>query len=206
MHMILEQARKRFAETMKNQFKNFSTDCRGMAGIEAAFIFPILIVVLLGLYEFTSAFTVNRKVTNSAAIIADLVTRHNRFILRGDITDYYNAVGMIMAPIPAANVRVELFGYRKSGATMSLVWSEDNGQGSSCGAAPATTNMGPLSVAGNDLVVARVCTTYSPILTDFWGTTFIPTSTLAIAETITERPRVSLTLTCYAATDGGAIC
>ncbi len=204
--MIKEHAKECLAETMENQFKNFRTDCRGMAGIEAAFIFPILIVILLGLYEFTSAFTVNRKVTNSAAIIADLVTRHNRFILRADITDYYNAVDMIMAPIPPADVRVELFGYRNAGGTMSLLWSEDNGQGGSCGGVPATANMGPLSVAGNDLVVARVCTTYTPVMANFWGTTFIPTPTLAVSETITDRPRVSAALTCYASVDGGAVC
>jgi Flp pilus assembly protein TadG len=186
---------------MKQILRKFKRDDRGMAAIEAAFCFPVLIILFVGMFELTSAISVNRRVTLAASVMADIVTRHNATILQTQIADYYNAAAMAMSPTPSANVRVELFGFRKVGASISQIWKSSNNLGSSCGGAPAVANMGPLMVSGNDLVVARVCTTYTPVMTSFWGV-----GTVAVSETITDRPRISAALTCYTTVVGGAVC
>jgi Flp pilus assembly protein TadG len=191
---------------MKKLLRKLKYDDRGMPAIEAAFCFPLLILMFISLFELTSAISINRRVTLAASVMADLVTRHNTSILKTEITDYYNAAEMAMSPTPSATVRVELFGYRKAGATISRIWKSNNGLGSSCGADPGIANMDPLMVSGNDLVVARVCTTYTPIMTSFMGTTFFPNPTLTVSETITDRPRISTALTCYDTVVGGAVC
>lgn len=193
-------------DSMKEMPRKFKVNEDGMPAIEAAFILPLLIMLFIGLFELTSAISINRQVTNAASAMADLITRHNSSILKAEITDYYNAPEMIMAPIPSSNVRIELFGYRKAGAVISQIWKTNNGKGSSCGGDPPTANMAPLMVSGNDLVVARVCTTYTPVTTAFLGTIFFPNPTLAVSETITDRPRISPTLTCYQTVEGGALC
>lgn len=50
---------------------------RGVTLVEFALVFPILILMFIGLVEFGEAFSVNRKVTNAASTVADLVSQEN---------------------------------------------------------------------------------------------------------------------------------
>jgi len=200
-------------KTMKSMLRKFLYETKGIAAIEIAFIMPALLILYFGLFDLTSLISVNRRVTYAASVVADLVAQNKTSVLKADIQNYYNASDMIMVPIPTSTVRVEVFGYRISGSTISQVWRTDNASGSSCGAAPSTAAMAPLMVAGNDLVVARVCTTYTPYAGNFkvnaagFGTYRILGDTaLTVGETIIQRPRSTLKLTCYNTTVGGAVC
>lgn len=191
---------------MRNKFKTFLRENKGIAAIEVAFILPVMLILYFGLFDITTLVSVNRRVTYSASVIADLVAQNRTSLLKSDIQNYFGASDMVMAPIPSAQVRVEVFGYRIAGSTISQVWKSDNAKGSSCGAAPSTTAMAPLMVAGNDLVVARVCTTVSLYASTFLGRSIVNASTFAIGESITQRPRSTLKLTCYQTVVNGAVC
>jgi len=191
---------------MKNKFKNFLQETKGIAAIEAAVILPFMFLLYFGLYDLTSVISVNRKVTYAASVVADRVAQNKTSILKSDIQNYFNASDMVMAPIPSAEVRVEVFGYRKTGSTIAQFWRTDNASGSACGAAPSTSAMEPLMFAGNDLVVARVCTTYTPFASTFLGHEILGEGSMAVGETIIQRPRSTLKLTCYNTTVGGAVC
>ena len=207
-HMFIETGK-----IMKCMFRKFLHETKGIAAIEIAFIMPALLILYFGLFDLTSLISVNRRVTYAASVVADLVAQNKTSILKADIQNYYKASDMIMVPIPSSTVRVEVFGYKISGSTISQVWKTDNAKGSSCGAAPSTAAMAPLMVAGNDLVVARVCTTYTPYAGNFkvnaagFGTYRILGDTaISVGETIIQRPRSTLKLTCYNTTVGGAVC
>ena len=191
---------------MKSKFRNFIGETRGIAAIEFALIVPFMLLIYFGLFDITALVSVNRKVTYAASVVADLVAQNKTSVLKGDIQNYFNAASMVMAPIPAAKVRVEVFGFRKSGSTISQIWKVDNGLSSSCGAAPPTSAMDSLMVAGNDLVVARVCTTYEIYAAYFLGHSIVNGSSFNIGESITQRPRSTLKLTCYNSVVGGAVC
>lgn len=193
-------------EIMKNQLGKFIRETRGIAAIEIAFILPFMLLIYFGLFDITALVSVNRKVTYSASIVADLVAQNKTSVLKSKLLDYYSAANLVMAPTPASAVRIELFGYRIAGSTISQIWKTNNGLATSCGPDPVTTNMAPLMVAGNDLVVARVCTTYSPYAANFLGHSIVNASTFKIGESITQRPRSTLKLTCYNTTVGGAVC
>ena len=191
---------------MTSKFKKFLGETRGIAAIEVALVLPFLLLIYFGLFDLTSLISVNRKVTYAASVMADLVALNKTSVLKSNIQDYYAAANMVMAPTPAASVRVEVFGYRISGVTITQAWKTDNAGGGSCGAAPSTAAMAPLMVAGNDLVVARVCTTYTPYASNFLGHAILGDTPLLVGETITQRPRSSLQLTCYNTAVGGAVC
>ncbi len=191
---------------MRNTFRKFLGETGGIAAIEVALILPFLLLIYFGLFDLTSVISVNRKVTYAASVMADLVALNKTSVLKSSIQDYYAAANMVMAPTPAASVRVEVFGYRISGATITQVWKTDNAAGSSCGAAPSTAAMAPLMVAGNDLIVARVCTTYTPYASNFLGHRILGNAAFQVGESITQRPRSSLQLTCYNTAVGGAVC
>jgi Flp pilus assembly protein TadG len=189
---------------MKNVHKKYWRDSRGAAAIEMAMIFPFMIFLYFGMADLTGLVSLNRKITYSADVIGDLVTRNSDAILKSEITDFYNATDLIMMPTPTANVRVELFGYRNTGTSASPViaqtWATNNGKGSSCGNAPPTGTMATLMTSGNDLILARVCTTYTPYVANFMGQSILGASTFKVTKMITRRPRGSLKLMCYQTT------
>jgi len=191
---------------MKSKLRKFIGETKGIAAIEFAFIMPFMILIYFGLFDITALVSMNRKVTYSASIVADLVAQNKTSMLKSKLSDYYSAANLVMAPIPASAVRVEVFGYRIAGSTISLLWKTNNGLSSSCGADPVTTAMAPLMVAGNDLVVARVCTTYEIYAANFLGHSIVNGSSFVISESITQRPRSTLKLTCYNTVVGGAVC
>ena len=191
---------------MKNTFRKFIGETKGIAAIEVAFILPFMLLLYFGLFDITALVSVNRKVTYSASIVADLVAQNKTSVLKSKLSDYYSAANLVMAPISSSAVRVEVFGYRIAGSTVSLIWKTNNGQATSCGTDPSTTAMAPLMVAGNDLVVARVCTTYVPSVANFLGHSIVNSSSFNIGESITQRPRSTLKLTCYNTVVGGAVC
>jgi Flp pilus assembly protein TadG len=191
---------------MTRNFRNFIGETKGIAAIEVALILPVLLVLYFGLFDLTSLISVNRKVTYSASVVADLVAQNKTSVLKNDIQNYFAASNMVMAPTPAAQVRVEVFGYRIAGSTISQVWKTNNSASGTCGAAPSTAAMAPLMVAGNDLVVARVCTTYTPYASNFLGYQILGDAPISVGETITQRPRSTLKLTCYNTVVGGSVC
>ena len=191
---------------MKNKLRKFIGETRGIAAIELAFIMPFMFLIYFGLFDITALVQVNRKVTYSASIVADLVAQNKTSMLKSKLTDYYSAANLVMAPISSSAVRIEVFGYRIAGSTVSQIWKTNNGQASSCGADPSTAAMAPLMVAGNDLVIARVCTTYEPSVANFLGHSIVNASSFSIGESITQRPRSTLKLTCYNTVVGGAVC
>lgn len=191
---------------MKNKLRKFIGETKGIAAIEFAFILPFMLLIYFGLFEITALVSINRKVTYSASIVADLVAQNKTSMLKSKLTDYYSAANLVMAPISSSAVRIEVFGYRIAGSTISQMWKVNNGQATSCGADPTTTAMAPLMVAGNDLVVARVCTTYAPYAANFLGHSIVNGTSFNIGESITQRPRSTLKLTCYNSVVGGAVC
>ena len=53
----------------------FGRDQRGLAAIEFAMIFPIMVLLFLGSVEFSQGLTVDRRVTQVASSTADLVAQ-----------------------------------------------------------------------------------------------------------------------------------
>jgi Flp pilus assembly protein TadG len=193
---------------MKIRNINFLRNETGLAAIEMAFIMPFMLFLYFGLVDATGLISLNRKVTAAAGATADLVAQSRTTILKTTVDDYYNATAMIMDPTPAANVRVEVFGFRDVKGTITKIWQTSSGTGPSCSlTAPSTATMKPLMTAGNDVIVARSCISYSPYVASFMGKTIMGASTFLLNQTIAVRPRSSLQLTCYQTTVlAGTVC
>jgi Flp pilus assembly protein TadG len=177
----------------------------GAAAIEFAFIMPFMLLLYFGLVDVTGLISMNRRVVSAAATMADLVGQQKTTILGGTITDQYNAAYVIMQPVQSANVRVEIFDFRTNAAgAIVQMWKTGNNLGPSCGAAPDTTGMANLMTAGNDVIVARVCATYYSTVASFMGTSIMGAASFNLSQSISVRPRSSLTLDCYATTVAAA--
>lgn len=192
---------------MMRLLAKFAKETRGVAAIEFALIVPFVILVYLGLFDLTSLITVNRKVTYSTSVVADLVTQNNTNVLRDQITDYYNAAEMVMDPVPISDVRIEVYGYRQIGGALVKMWDTDNGQGAACGA-PSTSGLTDLMADGNDMVVSQVCTEFTPRIATFIGEYLLGAPSFTVSQQIAQRPRQvgAAKLTCYVTNVGGATC
>lgn len=173
----------------------------GAAAIEFAFIMPFMLLMYFGLVDVTGLISMNRRVVSAAATMADLVGQQKTTVVGGTIADQYNAAYVIMQPVASTNVRVEIFDFRTNASgTIVQMWKTGNNQGPSCGAAPSTTGMSNLMTASNDVIVARVCATYSSTVASFMGTSIMGAASFNLSQAISVRPRSSLTLDCYATT------
>ncbi len=187
--------------------KGFVGQDEGAAAVEFAIILPFMLFVYFGLVDVTGLISLNRRIVSAAATMADLVTQQKTTVLASTITDQFNAAYVTMQPMASSQLRVEIFDYRYVGPTITLIWKMSNNQGPVCGPVPVTTNMAPLMTAGNDLVVARTCTTYSPAIAAFMGTNILTATSFTVRQAISARPRSSLQLNCYATTvAAGTLC
>ena len=204
--MLRIQTLKKQIDRMINK-QNFIRQDKGAAAIEFAFIMPFMLLLYFGLVDVTGLISLNRRIVSASATMADLVGQQKTSILASTIADQYNAVYVIMQPVAASNVKVEVFDYRLVGGTITQIWKTGNNQGPSCGAAPSTTNMTNLMTAGNDVIIARTCATYTPTVTSFMGTTILGATSFNLNQAMSVRPRSSLTLNCYATTvAAGTLC
>lgn len=178
---------------------------RGAAAIEGALILPFMLILYFCLQDFTALVTFNRKITSTSATVSDTIAQYQTSVTRSSITDIFNAVAMIMQPTPAANVRVNVFGYYLNGSTPTIRWQVTNGNGPTC-TAPDTTNFSTLMSSGNDIVVAVTCMNYTPWVATFLGTKLLGSTSFLLSQTIASRPRASSTLACYTTSTGTTAC
>lgn len=180
---------------MIRSFNTFIRNSRGVAAIEMAFIMPFLLFLYFGLIDLTAMISLNRKVTYAASAVADLVTQNATNVTSATIGDYFEAAELVMKPKKIEDVRVEIYQYRDVAGAITNQWSEKSTGGEDCDA-PDTSDMDTLMTDGNDLIVAVVCTTYTPYVATFLGDKILGATSFDMNEQIALRPRQSSTLDC----------
>jgi Flp pilus assembly protein TadG len=180
---------------MTGRIVSYLRDSRGMAAIEMAFIMPFLLFLYFGLVDVTALISLNRKITYAASVVADLVTQNDATVTAASIDDYFNAAKLVMKPTSISGVRIEVYQFRDVSGTITSQWNKKSTGGAGCGT-PATTGMASLMTDGNDVIVAAVCTTYSPYIATFLGNSILGATTFTMSEQIALRPRQSSTLAC----------
>jgi len=76
---------------------NLPADRRGLAAVEFAFILPVMMVMLFGTVEFSSAIAIDRKITLMARTLSDL-TSQALTVADSDLTNFFTASIAIMYP------------------------------------------------------------------------------------------------------------
>ena len=79
----------------------FVRDKRGVAAVEFAFIVPLMLVLLFGMIDTSSAVAVDRKVTIAARTISDLVSQATQ-VKDADLENYF-ALAVIQASLWAVH-------------------------------------------------------------------------------------------------------
>jgi len=87
-------------QKMSLRVRGLWTDRSGLAAVEFAMIFPIMVVLYFGVVEFSSAIAVDRKATQVARTLSDL-TSQSVSVADADLISFGQAAKAIMTPYPA---------------------------------------------------------------------------------------------------------
>ena len=171
----------------------FRRNDSGVAAIEMAFIFPVMLVLYFGLVDLTNLLSANRRVTLTSSTIADLVTQASASVTQNELDGYFNAASPIMDPFDSSAIGLEIFSYQvnTSSGDSELGWQYAK-SGTTCGSAPGiTSDMEDLMASGNGLVLARVCYQWQPITGKVAGV-----GAMQIEDQMILRPRQSNIIDC----------
>jgi Flp pilus assembly protein TadG len=189
--MAAEAAMRQTFSTLRS----FIGDRRGLAAIEFAVIVPVLVLAYFGTVDIANWYMAHRRLVVAGSTIADLTTQSPGQTSKAEISDFWNGIGDIIKPLKLSDVTLTMRAFRMNGTSVQPLWPYSSGGGGSCSIDPSAAelqSMGTNEMSdGNDILVAAVCTTVSPIALQMFGFTAIP-----LRYQISMRPRLGKTLDC----------
>lgn len=174
--------------------RQLAADRGGASAIEFAFIAPVLVVLMMGVFEMTMRYSASQSATRYAHQVADLVARTKTMVTQ-DVTDLYNASTNMMSPSDSKSqidLDVASIGYdtvKVNGVdtvTPSIYWRRYQG-------AKVTfdvTTLAGMALANESVIRVGVTYRYTSPLSGMFGG-----SQLTFARSAISRPRINRLIT-----------
>ena len=141
-------------------FHRLLRDATGLAAVEFALIFPLMLVFYFGAFESTQMLTAGRRVSAVAYTAADLVAQAAS-VSNGDMADVFAASSALLSPLSTSplTIRVTSVVANSSGVN-KVAWSDGHN------IAPRTVNSNVtlpagLTSAGTSVIFVEVTYAYS---------------------------------------------
>ena len=120
---MIQRAIRRRLEIGRLELGLLDAGRSGSVLIEFALIAPILVMLLLGLYDLVPALMVRFKFASATQAVADLAAQ-SKIIGTSDIANFFAAGGDVMAPFSASNLVLRISNIATDGAGRAFVyWS-----------------------------------------------------------------------------------
>lgn len=152
------------------QIKRLKKDQKGIAAVEFALILPLMAMLLLGTFEFGQAFTVDRRVTQAASSVADLVAQ-SETIDDAELDTIMDLAAAILAPYDANLLNVEVTSVVADGdgdTTVGWSYAKDGGTPHAEGSDYSMTGeLANLISPSNSVIIAKATYNYTPIIGSF---------------------------------------
>ncbi len=144
----------------------------GSVAVEAALIFPVLVMMFFGMVEFSQAFTVQRRVQTVASATADLVAQ-SAIVTTANLIDIASIGAQLMLPFPSTGLTLTITSVGEDAQSkITVQWSCS---WSSLSASPTCTGSGAtftglpagLLQPGQSVIIGRTSYTYKPAIAQF---------------------------------------
>ncbi len=136
----------------------------GIAATEAALIFPVLLTLLLGVFDFGNAILINQKTIRASQVTADLIAR-NRSVDDAMVNEAIEAGRLAYEPMSSAGYGVDVVSVRfDDDANPQIVWRETQGMSPM---ADVLADVQSLAEAGEGVLVVGVRYEFQPIFAGF---------------------------------------
>ena len=169
-------------------FRRLARDRRGVSAVEFALLAPVMIALYLGCVEISDGVSANRKVSLTAATLANLATQVAT-ISSSDMTNILNASSAIIAPYSASNLKATLSCLKiDSTGKVTVAWSATlNGSARAAGSAITIPSalIPPSTSLPAQLLFSEVNYAYTPTV----GYTI--TGTLNLSDKMYMSPRIT---------------
>lgn len=108
-------------------FRRLARAESGLAAIEFAFVAPVMLLSLLGAVEVSNAMLADRKATQVASTLADLVSQDTE-VTNAEIIDIFNAGEAVLFPVTSNDVGMRVSSVVADGQGRTRVaWSSGRG-------------------------------------------------------------------------------
>lgn len=153
---------------MINSFKSlmvrWKTEEKALAAIEAAMIFPVMLTMLMSIYDFGNAILANQKAIRSSQVVADLITRENT-VSATDINEAIEAGRLAFEPLDHSSYGVDIVSIRfNEDADTEIVWRETENMAS---VPDAEAAVAALATEDDGVVMVTVDYNYEPLFAGF---------------------------------------
>jgi Flp pilus assembly protein TadG len=147
-------------KTLGGAARHFGGCERGVSMIEFVLVFPIMILLFVGLVEFGEAFSVNRKIRNAASTVSDLVSQEGT-VSNAQLQDIVSVGTELLKPYRVApfTLRVTSVVADEENRT-TVAWSFPAG-GPAVGSAFALPQ-GELTEANSSVIVTQTAYAFRP--------------------------------------------
>jgi Flp pilus assembly protein TadG len=170
---------------LQKRLNDFGQREQGVTLIEFALILPIMIVLFIGLVEFTEAFTVTRKLSNTASTVSDLVSQEPT-VNTAALNDIEEIAAQLMQPYSETPLTLVIVSVVADANNVTTVdWSYPAGSHAT-GSAYSLPEAG-LTEPNSSLIVAEASYDFTPTIGNFLGS-------FTINERAFFKPRFSLSV------------
>jgi len=170
-----------------NVFRRFRRDRRGVSAVEFALLAPFMIALYLGCTEVSDGVGAQRKVSLTAATVANLAAQESG-LTNAQMSTILNASTAIVAPYNASMLKIVVSGLKIDAAGRATVDWSDAKNGTALAKNSTVTIPAGLAVPGSYLVLSEVSFAYTPIV----GHAI--TGTMTLSDKMYMTPRKSLTI------------
>jgi Flp pilus assembly protein TadG len=150
--------------------------------IEFALVLPVLLILFIGLVEFSEAFTVSRKLATAASTVSDLVAQEAS-ISCAELDDVKEVADEIIKPYGPLSVTI-LSVVADANNNKTVAWSRPDGEAGK----PYTLPETGLTDPNTSLIVTEARYNFTPTISHFLGS-------FQIRERAFFRPRLTATVT-----------
>ncbi len=191
---------KRFLKAVRTCGK----DEDGVAAVEFALIFPVMLLLLLGAMELSERLYQSSRTVQAASLMGDLVTQASTgTITSSEIEDFYKAMKYALDPFDDNRVKIYIAAFREDTSNpgeVRIAWrkqlgSFNNAECKDFVKSDLPSDLKGIVTSGTDIVATRVCWEYNTPLKNLKLLKFI-NGLRFLKREVFLRPRAGNQLTC----------
>lgn len=160
---------------------------KAVAAVEAAILFPVMMTLLMGVYDIGNGIVINQKTITASQVMADLVAR-NQVVDLNALNDIIVAGRLAFEPFSTATMGYDIVSVEFDDDEDPVVlWRMTNNMTENDAAVESTD---PIAESGNGVVIVSVAYRYTPFFSNFI------VDEINMQEVAFLRARRSATVTC----------
>jgi Flp pilus assembly protein TadG len=151
-------------DRIRARLAGFARADKGVAAVEFALVLPFLLLLFLGGWELTNAASTYRKVTDTTAQLADIVSQYTS-MSSTDVNSVFSATTQIMYPDTTNNLQIVLSEISTNANNVATVtWSQAYNGGAPLTAGSSFTLPSGLALPNTSYIYVQSSYMYTPTI------------------------------------------